>query len=187
MKSYIAYYPATCFFTKLYGMNTSSMSLIIALIFFNNRYCRMFHDLFNQFLFLFKKLHWSIVNLQYYVNFFCIAKRLSYIYMYLFHILFHYGLSRDTEYSSVCFTVESCCLSIPYKYYSLFLLIPNLHSFPCSPLLSPLATTNLFSMSMSLFLFCRYVDLYHILDSTFKWYHMVFVFLFLTSLSNDSL
>ena len=37
-------------------------------------------------------------------------------------------------------------------------------------------------MPVSLFLFCKWVQLRHILDSTYKWYHMVFVFLFLTSL-----
>ena len=36
-------------------------------------------------------------------------------------------------------------------------------------------------MSVSLFLFYdKYIDLCHILDSTYKWCHMVFVFLFLT-------
>ena len=36
-----------------------------------------------------------------------------YIYVYiLFHILFHYGLLQDTEYSSLCYTVGPCCLSI---------------------------------------------------------------------------
>ena len=53
--------------------------------------------------------------------------------------------------------------------------IPSL-LYPCPP--RPLATTSLFSISVSLFLFCRYVDLCQILDS--KWYNMVFVFLFLT-------
>ena len=32
----------------------------------------------------------------------------------LFHILFHYGLSQDTEYGSLCNTVGPCCLSILY-------------------------------------------------------------------------
>ena len=31
-----------------------------------------------------------------------------------FYILFHYGLSQDTEYSSLCSTVGPCCLSIVY-------------------------------------------------------------------------
>ena len=43
-----------------------------------------------------------------------------YIYIYTFKkILFHYGLSQDTEYSSLCYTVGPCCKSererqIPY-------------------------------------------------------------------------
>ena len=30
----------------------------------------------------------------------------------LFHILSHYGLSQDIQYSSLCYTVGPCCLSI---------------------------------------------------------------------------
>ena len=33
---------------------------------------------------------------------------------FLFHILSHYGLSQDVEYSSLCFMVGSCYLSILY-------------------------------------------------------------------------
>ena len=49
---------------------------------------------------------------------------------------------------------------------------------------SPLETTCLFSVSMTLFLFsyiCSFVFVF--LDSTYKWNHMVFVFLWLISLS----
>ena len=38
----------------------------------------------------------------------------------LSHVLFHYGLSQDIEYSSQCYTVGPCCLStlhIPYIPY----------------------------------------------------------------------
>ena len=37
-----------------------------------------------------------------------------YICIFLFHILFHYGLSQDIEYSFLCYTVGPCCLSILY-------------------------------------------------------------------------
>ena len=67
-------------------------------------------------------------------------------------------------------------------YNSLHLLNPNSQSFPF-----PLATTSLFSMSVSQFLDHRYVHLCHLLDSTYKWYHLVFVFLFLTYLGGSSL
>ena len=76
----------------------------------------------------------------------------------------------------MCCTVGPCCLSNSI-YNSLHLLIPNSQYFPPPPL-SPLATTNLFSVSP--FLFLRYVHLCHILDSICKWYHMGFLFLFLT-------
>ena len=36
---------------------------------------------------------------------------------------------------------------------------------------------------MNFFLFYKWVHLYHFLDSTYKWYHMIFVFFCLTSLS----
>ena len=56
---------------------------------------------------------------------------------------------------------------------------------PCPS--SHLATTSLFFMSVSLFLFCRYVHLCPVLDSTCKWYHMVFVFLTISSHSSSVL
>ena len=36
------------------------------------------------------------------------------IYMFLFHIRFHYRLLQDVEYSFLCYTVGPCCLSILY-------------------------------------------------------------------------
>ena len=37
------------------------------------------------------------------------------IYAFLFkNLLFHYGLSQDIEYSSLCYTIGLDCLSIPY-------------------------------------------------------------------------
>ena len=50
-------------------------------------------------------------------------------------------------------------------YNSLHLLTPASQSFLCNPFL---ATTSLFSMSVSLFLFHREVHLYYILDSTYR-------------------
>ena len=71
-------------------------------------------------------------------------------YIFFFIFLFHYGLSQDTESSSLYYTVGPCCLSILY-----------IHQFTSAnsklPLLScptpfPLATTSLFSRSLILFL-----------------------------------
>ena len=80
-------------------------------------------------LFLLFFLYWSIVDLQCCVHFWYIAKWFHYtslslslsiyiyIYIYIhthiyFQILFHYGLSQDIEYSSLCCTVGPCCLSL---------------------------------------------------------------------------
>ena len=65
---------------------------------------------------------------------------------------------------------------------SLHLLIPNSQSnlLPCP---TPLETTDVCSVFLILFLFHRWVHLRHILDSTYKWYDMVFLFFWLTSLS----
>ena len=38
----------------------------------------------------------------------------THIYMYFFLIFFHFDLSQDVEYSSLCFTVGPCCLSVLY-------------------------------------------------------------------------
>ena len=53
----------------------------------------------------------SLVDLQCCVNFCCTTVTQLYMYI-LFHILFHYGLSEDIEYSSLCCTVGAYCLSI---------------------------------------------------------------------------
>ena len=63
------------------------------------------------------------------------------------HILFHYILSQDIEYSSLCYIVGPC-LFICSLYNSLHLLISNSESIP---LPQPQATTSLFSMTVSLF------------------------------------
>ena len=119
------------------------------------------------------KKKWSIFDLQYCVNFCCIEKWLLYIFFFILcHILFNYGLSQDIEYSALCHTVGPCCLSI------LFVTSTNL-KLPIhpSPTLQPPGNHEFVSMSVSLFLFHGYVHLFRILDSTSKWYHMVFVFL----------
>ena len=46
-----------------------------------------------------------------------------------------------------------------------------------------LVTINLFSRSVTLFLFYRQVHLYPFIDSIYTWYHMIFVFVCLTSLN----
>ena len=100
--------------------------------------------------------YWSIVHLQCCVNFYYTSKWFSYTYICIyifFHVLFHYGLSQDIEYSSLCYTEGPYCLSISV-YTSLHPLILNSLYYHLPPP-SPLATTSLFSMSLILFLFHR--------------------------------
>ena len=63
------------------------------------------------FLFFFNCIEtWLIYNV---VLISAVQQVLSYTYTYiLFHIPFHYDLSQDIEYSSLCYTLGLCCLSI---------------------------------------------------------------------------
>ena len=121
-------------------------------------------------------LNWSILDLQCCVNFFCTANQFSYThthtYVYICSFPLWFNLSQASEYNSLCWTVGPC----PYISIcnNLHLLTPNSHSIP-PPLPAPLVTTGRFSVSVSLFLLCRKVHLCRILDSTYKWYHTVFV------------
>ena len=103
----------------------------------------------------------------------------------LFLIFFHYGLSQDIEYS---LPYIRTLLFIHSKYNSLHLPTPN--SQPIS--LSPLPLGNYKSVlyvyeSVSVLYIGSFVPYFiffylcHILDFTYEWCHMVFVFLFLTT------
>ena len=67
-------------------------------------------------------LYWCIVDLQCCVYFCCTAKWFSYTYIYIhFQILFHYGLSQDIEFNSLCYTVGPCWTGISaYTFWSFF-------------------------------------------------------------------
>ena len=91
-------------------------------------------------LYLFIFIEIKIVDLQFYVSFWYTVKWFTSIY---FHILFHYSLLQDTIGPFCFFTCNSVYLFIPN---SQFILPPSLF---------PFVTINLFSMSVSLFLFCE--------------------------------
>ena len=92
-----------------------------------------------------------------------------------FNILFHYDLSQEIGYSSLCYAAGSCCLSILNGIVCLFQLqTPSPSLF--LPVL-PFASTKVMSMSVRLFSVLRQVHLCHIVDFTCKWYHVVFFFL----------
>ena len=87
------------------------------------------------------------------------------IYKFSFYILFHYGLPQDVEYSFLCYTVSKTWLFIHSKCDSLHLPTPNSQSIPLPPL------TPWQPQICSLWvLFCSSC---HILNSTYKWYHIV--------------
>ena len=88
--------------------------------------------------------YWRIVDLKC-VNFCCTGKWLSYIHIYvLSHVLFHYGLSQDIEYTISCAVQQDLVVYpfyIKYPFASANLKFP-IHSLPTVP---P-ATTSLFSV-----------------------------------------
>ena len=90
------------------------------------------------------------------------------IYIYTFFFLYYlpsWSTPRYWIYFPMLYNRTS--LIIHSKCNSLHLPTPNSHSIPL-PSCSPLATTSLFSMSGSLFLFCWQVHLCNILDSIYK-------------------
>ena len=101
-----------------------------------------------------------------------------YIYIYIFFFIFLSILVYYKIFNKLPVWFSRTLLFIHIISNSLHLLIPNSQSIPTPP--PAMATTSLFSRSVSLFLFHRYVHLCHILDSTDNWYYSVFVFLFLT-------
>ena len=96
------------------------------------------------------------------------------IYTYFFHMIFHYGLSEDIECSSLCYTVGHCCLSVLYIIvYICWSQTPN-PSLPTTPPLGNQKSVLCVYESLSVLYIGSFVSY---LDSKYKWYHMVFVFL----------
>ena len=104
------------------------LSVLMVLLFWH-----LWHYLF---LFLILHIHkflsvfffnWSIVDLQCCARFWCTEKWFSYTYKYIysFSYSFHYGLLSDTEYNSLCYTLDRILLFIYFIYSSMYLLIPN--------------------------------------------------------------
>ena len=117
----------------------------------------------------------SIVDLHC-ASFRCIAKWFSYIYIHVFFlILVHYGFLQHAECRSLCYTLNPCCLSILYIMISvnlIFLVYPSPIPFPGNHTFCFLCLWVLSVLNKNSFNF--------FLDSTYKWYHMIFVFPCLT-------
>ena len=114
------------------------------------------------------------------------------LFLMFFSIMVYYSIFNSSSH----YTVGPCYLSILYKILgwpkcSFKFFHKMLHKMnvlassiglhlviPISPSIPP---PHLFpSISVSHICFVRYIHLFCILDSPYKWYHMVFVFLFLT-------
>ena len=135
----------------LFKMGTAfnCLSLLNLLLSSIGYLCQLqFPNLYNEFIYLLILL--NIVDLPIYA----VQKSDSVIHThtFFFQIIFHHGLSKEIRYRSLCSTGGPYCL-IHYKRRSLHLLTPNSQSHQF--LSSLLATTSQFSMSLSLFLFCR--------------------------------
>ena len=76
-----------------------------------------------------------------------------------------------------------CCTIYPYSLFILYLVVCTSQSptpiLPLPPSLYPLIITSLFSISVCFF-FVIFISLFDFLDSTYKWYPTVFIFLHLT-------
>ena len=91
----------------------------------------------------------------------------------LFQIIFPHRLFKNIEQSSLSYN-SGFLLVFYFVYSSVYVSIPGPS---LSPSVSPLVTINLFYMSVTLFLFCKYVYFYHFLDSIDKQCHTIFGFL----------
>ena len=95
--------------------------------------------------------------------------------MYSFSCFFHYGLLQDTECSSLCPTVGPCLSSVYIIVCTRSSQTPTPRSSPWQPQVSLQVCESASISQMSL--------LGLILESTCKYCHAMFLFLFLTSLS----
>ena len=82
----------------------------------------------------------------------------------LFQVPFPIRSLQSIEQSSLCYTVGSYYL---FYIQQCVYVSPNLPVYP-SPTLSSLVTISLFSTSMTLFLFCKQVHLYHFFQLLFS-------------------
>ena len=124
-------------------------------------------------MYLFFIYYWSIVDLQYCVSFRCITKWFSFTCIYiLLQILFPYRLSQNIEYSPLCYMV-SPWLSILYVVVWIhYFQTPHLSLSPIFPL-----QKICFLYLWDCFYFVSKLICIIFLDSTYKWYHITFVFL----------
>ena len=94
-------------------------------------------------------------------------------YIYTFPDYFPYRLLQNIEYSSLCCTVYPCWLSVLYVYVY---VNPKLLIYHPARILYPLVIISLFLCLWVCFCFVNKLTCIFFLDSSYKWYHMIFVF-----------
>ena len=101
----------------------------------------------------------------------------SYMYLLFFKLVSHLGYYRVL--SRIPWLYSRSFLFICFNYSSVYRLIPDSQLVPPPPS-PPLVTISSFSKSVSLLLFVNMLVYIIFLDSIYKEYHMIFVFLCLT-------
>ena len=111
---------------------------------------------------------------------FQVYSKVNHLYIYIYPLFFrfysHIGLYRVL--SRVPCAIQQVLVVCLFYIQECVYVNPHLPTYPSPPY--PLVTTSLFSTSVTLFLSCKQVHFYHFLYSTYKQYHMMFVFLCLT-------
>ena len=110
-------------------------------------------------------------NIQLIHNVVLVSGNSKVIQLCIFQIIFHYRLLQGTEYSFLFYTIRPCLFYIQQCVYVNLKLLIYLFSLLC--LLFPVVT--MFVFFVSLFPFNKCVYLYHILGSTYKYYHMLLI------------
>ena len=120
--------------------------------------------------------YWSIVALQYCVSFCCTAKWISYKYTYIPFFLDFLPIWVTTEH-----WVEFPVLHRRFSLVIYFIHSSVYMSVPVSQLIPPPFSPSIRSLRLRLyFCFANKFICTIFLDSTYKWYYTIFVFLFLT-------
>ena len=110
---------------------------------------------------------WNIVDLECFFSFRCTAKWFSYTCIYSFPNSFAFNWLQNTEQFPMLHSRSLLVVCFIGKYSTVYMSIPNfLITSPTHP--CPLVTISLFFKSLTLFLFCKKVLLYH----TFLRFHM---------------
>ena len=104
-----------------------------------------------------KKNYWSIVDLQYCVSFRYIANIYVCVYIYIFFFFRFFSVIGYYKMLNIvpCVIWSVLVIILIYIAYVSVKPTPNLSIYPSSPLISPLVTISLFSVSVSLFLLCK--------------------------------